>query len=263
MMLFGTVLMHVLLQVNYPLDRAALHFFPLFGLAFFTAADLVPMRFSIPVSLVPALLFTIQQLSFLNLNRISHWDNEHVPREVLDYLHDWKDSTGKLPVVSVHGLPGRVLVYEVFQDERAPIYPIMDEFPASSADFILTYQWVENYPPGYEVRRQFPDVKMELLERKVPVNWVPLERKTPADIPFTHIGDRLAEFPMDGRNNESVLISFEGDLQFQKGPFGGWLALEILDTAHQELSKYHIDLGRTKIPLTGWRIHHKLLKKTL
>ncbi len=261
--ILGTVFMHALLHVNYPLDRAALHFFPFFVLAFITASDRISLRFSLPVTLVAAALFMVQQVSFLNLNRTSHWANENVPLEVLDYLHDWKDSTGKLPVVSAHGLPGRGLVYEVYQDPREPIYPLIDGFPAATADFILTYEWEEHYPEGYVSRLQFPEVKMELLERKIPVDWRLLKRTSPVNIPDTRIGDAICSFEIDGHDFEAISISFKADLACKEGPFEGWISLQVVDTTGKEIAFHYIDLGRTKLPSELNKVHHRLLQGEL
>lgn len=241
--LIGTIAMHLVLDVHYPLDRAALHFFPLFVLALFFVLARLPVLLAAPIAMVPALMFFVQQLTFFNFNRTSHWHNEHVPPVLLEHLKKWQDSTGILPLISVHGLPGRSFVYSAYRDGARLNSPVFEGFPASAADFILTYQWHVEYPDGFITRAEYPDVKMKLLERKVHSDWVHLETHRPEE---SQEGGVLAEINVDGSQFRALTFSFDATLQCNEYPFKAWLGLRILDSTGKEISFYHIDLARVK-----------------
>lgn len=246
--IIGTIAMHLITDVNYPLDRAALHFFPLFVLALFFVLAKLPRFVAFPAALAPALLLLFQQISFFNFNRTSHWDNEHVPVSILDNLKKWQDSTGIQPLISTHGLPGRVFVYNEYRDGARLNSPVFEGFPASSADFILTYQWQNEYPVGFETRAEYPEVKMKVLERKIHNDWSPLFPNL--EVEGTDIetkeGKVLADFEMDGARYQALSISFQGTFHCEEYPYKGWLALRVADSADKEISFYYIDLARVK-----------------
>ncbi|HCS20455.1 MAG TPA: hypothetical protein DIW47_07820 [Bacteroidetes bacterium] len=240
--------MHLVLDVHYPLDRAALHFFPLFVLALFFVLAKLPRSFAFPTALLPAILLLFQQIAFFNFNRTSHWDNEHVPVSMLDDLKKWRDSTGIQPLISTHGLPGRVFVYNEYRDGAQLNSPIFEGFPAASADFILTYQWHTEYPEGFVTRAEYPDIKMKVLERKVHDDWqlLPPGKEIKGTGLRTKDGQELGTFEVDGRAYQAISISFDGLFQCEDYPYKGWLALRVTDTLNQELSFYYIDLARVK-----------------
>ncbi len=246
--IIGTIAMHLILDVHYPLDRAALHFFPLFVLALFFVLAKLSGFIALPVAIVPACLLLFQQISFFNFNRTSHWDNEHVPVSILDDLKEWQDSTGIQPLISTHGLPGRVFVYNEYRDGAQLNSPVFDWFPAASADFILTYQWHEQYPDGFVTRAEYPEVKMKVLERKIHTDWRPLFPgvEVGGTGMETNEGKVLANFEIDGSSFQAVAISFQGTFQCDEYPYKGWLAVRVADSADQELSFYYIDLARVK-----------------
>lgn len=259
--IIGTIAMHLILDVNYPLDRAALHFFPLFVLALFFVFSKLPNFVSLPAAILPALLLLGQQIAFFNFNRSSHWDNEHVPLAIYNDLKHWQDSTGIQPLISTHGLPGRVFVYHEYREGAGLNSPVFDGFPAASADFILTYQWHGEYPEGFITRAEYPEVKMKVLERKIHHDWRPLfqDVEVKGTGMETKEGKVLSGFELDGAHFQAVAISFEGTFHCDEYPFRGWMALRVTDSADQELSFYYIDLARVKPDLKN----KELIKRRL
>lgn len=259
--LIGTIALHLILDVNYPLDRAALHFFPLFVLALFFVLAKLPGFIALPAAMVPALMLFVQQISFFNFNRTSHWDNEHVPVAILDDLKIWQDSTGIQPLISAHGLPGRVFVYNEYRDGAQLNSPVFEGFPAASADFILTYQWHEQYPEGFVTRAEYPEVKMKVLERKIHHDWNLLFQNL--EVGGTGLetkeGKILSRFEIDGARFQALAISFQGTFHCDDYPYKGWLALRVADSTDQEISFYYIDLARVKPDLRN----KELIKRRL
>ncbi|MHB1277016.1 MAG: ArnT family glycosyltransferase [Bacteroidia bacterium] len=264
--IIGTIAMHLILDVHYPLDRAALHFFLLFVLALFFVLTKLRRSLALPTALLPALLLLFQQISFFNFNRTSHWDNEHVPVSIIDDLKKWQDSTGIQPLISTHGLPGRVFVYNEYRKGAGLNSPKFEGFPAASADFILTYQWHEQYPEGFVTRAEYPDIKMKVLERKVHDDWQFLSpaREMKGTGLRTKDGQDLGTFEVDGRAYQAISVSFDGWFQSDDYPYKGWLALRITDTTDQELSFYYIDLARVKPDMKNkQRIQRRLFQDRL
>ena len=256
----GTILQHVLMDVFYPLDRAALHFFPLFATAFFFVLKELPRFLAVPLGAIPAVLLGIQQLDFYNYNRTSHWVHEHVPEDLYHRLLHWQDSTGIDPLISVHGLSGRTLVYHGLQNGNELNSPTFEFFPSRVADFVVSHPWVSFDTSGFRSFVTYPDLDILVYERMEHRDWIPVDSVSVERLDPDIASRTLGEFDLKGRHARAVAIEVSGVFQTETNLYRGWMALYHSDTLDQELGFYYLDMARMIPDLReGKRIHKRML----
>jgi hypothetical protein len=174
-LLWADVLMRIamayLLQVNYPKDRAAIHFVPLFILVVAYGADLASLRW--PTFRWAALLllaFPLRTLFTLNTSVTSIWPEQAVPKALLEQM---ATSDSEAPAIigayhqlqlvvpygaRVHGLQIPPIHWEGFPNERYDRMLVDERIgDADRAGFMVT--------AGTRVNG------LVLMERERPLKW--------------------------------------------------------------------------------------------
>ncbi len=134
--IIGTILLHHILGVKYPLERAALHLIPLFFLALFLNFDGHVFKSRFALGIFPIML-CVHFISTANLSHSTRWKSEAVPHEFYRIMKDFKDQQGRIPLISAPVYQTNSLAFRDALDKTNLSPNILPAFPSNYADFII------------------------------------------------------------------------------------------------------------------------------
>lgn len=143
------LLMHNILGVKYPQERAALQIYVLFIISLFFAIDNIKPNYLKYLFPLPTLIVTIQFIWLFNFTHIQHWKNQTVPYAFYQKIYGWQQQNNNIkPTIAGHGLLGKVLDYYDYKNGGLLNSTKDDTSPSKIADFIITNDWnsnIQNY----------------------------------------------------------------------------------------------------------------------
>ncbi|MBL4586142.1 MAG: hypothetical protein JKX84_03665, partial [Flavobacteriales bacterium] len=170
---FGIVVLHFVAGINYPIDRAGVHLFPLMITTWFFAIDSERGYLKWPLILVVCGVLCVPTFSNINFDTTPHWAREHIPVSYYNELSDWKDEWGSSPTVSCHLLAFPSLEYSDYLNKGKLNMVCNPEYPSSIADFVV----FDSYTPwfssdSYDTLYFNPSTGLGLLKQSNPLTWV-------------------------------------------------------------------------------------------
>jgi len=134
----GAILLNQLLAVNYPEERTAIYFLPLFILAFAFAMDqLVLINYKFKYFILPLLFFPIQLFSTLNLNSSRLWAEQHIEKDIFDAALQQQQKQNMPLRISMYHMHAMSWAYQsMFYNYPFQIAETTD-FPDQFADLML------------------------------------------------------------------------------------------------------------------------------
>lgn len=244
---FGTITLHVTAGVNYPQNRAAIYFYVLFMFALFFALDHFKFKIKFFLSAVTALIFLIQFITTINLNYAPVWKDETIPVSFYNYLLRWQNERGIMPIVSAHGLLGKVVDYYNYQDGSKMRHVEENDFPGKTADFIITNNWnTIDISAQYDTVLQNKKTNTALMQRKELVRWSPVrilngDSRSSSDDFFP-----VFEIPADRFRGSPFCYNVSVKVQSNKFPFIGKMVTELRNSTGDVIAYRSIDLQRIK-----------------
>lgn len=179
MTIIGYVIVHNILGVNYPQERAALQFILLFILAIYFSVDKIKYSGVKYLFIIPILIIPIQFIILLNFKYIQHWKNQTVPFTFYEELYGWQEKNKKKPLISGHGILSKVFNFYDYQNNGALNIAKDQPTPSTIADFLITNNWQNNIT-NYDTLIYDEKTSVALLKRKEFVNWdLVLEQANP------------------------------------------------------------------------------------
>lgn len=132
----GTVLLHILMDVKYPLDRAALHFFILFVLSLFQSIDQTPRLLHQIAAILPTILM-IHFASMFGFSYSTRWKTEAVPAAFYQALVAWQEVHDRPPTVSASIFQTTNLCFQDALKESVLLPNLVPEANSKYSDFIV------------------------------------------------------------------------------------------------------------------------------
>lgn len=166
----GAWLLAVVLEVNYPEDRAAIYFIPLFVLTvIFAVYELERMKAKTWIFYLPLLIFPLQFIKNINLQVTRMWPDQSFPKEFHDRMVDeQKKSTELLTFSCYHLHEANWSFYNLNTDNRLNP-PQMSRTASHTADWQILFRKV--YEPVknlYSVVLEDDRFDQVLVKRKQP-----------------------------------------------------------------------------------------------
>jgi len=263
--IIGTILLHLILDINYPQDRAAIHFFVLFMAVFFFNLDQFNKKTFRYFGPVIALALTIQLFISMNLRYVPHWKQETVPISFYNLLSQWHQKTGVLPTISANGILGKVFEHYGFHHGETLNSTQDKEFPSKIADFLITSHWVnKNFIIGYDTLQYDKETGVSLMQRKNRFEW----QQVLSHSEKKNFNSKKSIFFLEIPAEQFLKAPFCYDISFKaqskRFPFRCWIVCDVFDDSNKSLSYNSIDLQRVKsdIRQTSF-IHRRLYLETI
>lgn len=259
--ILATILLNVLFGVNYPEDRAALFFYPLFVLSLIFISDRIfrPIRRKGAYLLfLPLLWIPLHFMININFTHdLFFWD-QRLPERFYEQVRS--AHSGKYPPgVQANAMRHFVWQYYTFMDEGKEIKVQYKNHPSfNKADFIIVRP--ENNPQWriyYDSLDYDPPSELYLMKRKNALKKDLL--KTISD-EYTQEGITDREFftlykgPVDSLKNESLYIGLNLDIDSPHKPLVLNVVVEVRNAEGQFVQYESLELDWLKTDWTGEEI---------
>jgi hypothetical protein len=171
------IAMALLLGVNFPEDRAALHMVPLAILLIASAVDAIVARRQVfRVAALLLLVLPVRSLVTANLDHTLLWPEQSVPLRFLKRIADEQESDQRLTIGAYHQL-SMVLPYAARINDLSLNPPDVQGFPHAPTDYsIVDERFLDEALPGYRTVDHAPGPGLYLLQREKPLKLEQLER---------------------------------------------------------------------------------------
>lgn len=257
--IIGTITMHLALGINYQHDRAALHFFVLFVLAFYFSLDNLKLEYLKYLGFIPAIALCTQFFVNINLSYVPFWKNESIPTSISDFLIKESNKSNCLPTISSQFFLGMNLEYIAYSNNEIMNCTHEKNFPSKISDYIIANSWWENnISLDYDTLIFDSTTKTVLLKRKRKFEWQYVEtyketRRKLSDQYYTFL-------EMEPKSNYidkpfSYDISF--NLSSKKIPVDCKVVCSIYDSLSKTLLFEEIDLFRVNPNVKESNFFHK------
>ena len=233
--LVAVVVMHHLLDVNYPEDRVAMHFLVLAPTALVFLVDKLVSEASGPklplvlmASSVLLTLFPINTILSANLTHVQLWKEDACAREFYFLIKQESIESETTPTIAGYRLRDLPLYYYGFKHDR-PVTVIQDiGYKGDEADYQYAVLGEDGMWDRYEKLNHNPESGITLVkrkQRKPELLWV--EKTTPSkDLnsePFTV----FYESDIDTMGGKDLLWEIELDMPRLEEPFQAWITTDI------------------------------------
>lgn len=246
--IIGYILMHNILGVKYPQERAALQIYLLFMFALFFAIDNINIKPLKYLFALPTLIITIQFLYLFNFKHIQHWKNQTVPYSFYQHLYTWQQNNNIKPTISGHGLLGKVLDYYDYTN-GGKLNCTRDDIPPSKiADFIITNNWNSNIT-GYDTVLYEKETSVALMQREKLVEWEFVFQKTIKDTIVYGDFYNLAEFSTKELKSKSACFDVKFDAQSKDFPFISFIVCTANNANNEQIhyTNYNLQIAKADI----------------
>lgn len=230
------VLMHHLLEVNYPEDRVAMHFLVLFPFALIFLLDGIeskPIRLIAPIVL---LIFPVNMLLSANLAHVRLWKVDACAKEFYEEVRRYSESTGEAPTIAGYRLRDIPLYYYGFKN-NAPVTVIQDvAYQGNEADLQYAFLVEDGKWNDYQVLKYNKAADLHLLKRKKErkqVTWD--EKTTPAREVSIEPYFPFYESEIDSMVGKDLLWEVEVQMPELSEPFRSWVTTVISTEKHETL----------------------------
>ncbi|MGB0369577.1 MAG: hypothetical protein ACPGD8_09235, partial [Flavobacteriales bacterium] len=165
-----TLSAHFILDVKFPVDRAALHFL-LLGLSlWFLEIDRADSSLLRAFGWLPTFIFLITGCYQANTSYSLLWKTVAVPTEFYEHIRNWQNEN-TTPTISAHGLNLTNLTY-LNRKHKDWLLESNPNWPNKTSDFILTDESLKDQSfPNYDTIFYSKHTSLALLQRRAPINW--------------------------------------------------------------------------------------------
>lgn len=221
------VLMAVLLKVNYPEDRAALHMVPLFILSLALTVDaLAPRSGAVRYAALVLLYLPLRTIITANTTHTSLWPDESVPARFVVRMAGIQEQQGRPLVIGAYRQMNRSLPFAAVQYGAPLPMPITEGFPIGPHDVrIARPDHLKAASIGYKELDHDRGTGLTLLRREQPL---PLFSSPPIHRPSRATSDEfIGVLETDTlRSGSDHLVEVSGHLN-SEGPAQVKLVVEV------------------------------------
>lgn len=211
--LFGTVVLHFLIGVNYPHNRAALHILIvslLFIFFVFDQADNWTKYFAI----IPAIIFFVHHLLNLNLSYPSGWKDSTIDKPFYDVIKLKQAKSEKLLTINAPFYFGEVIHYYNYRQPIRMNNVQWAGYPNKIADYIIANPTdkVENNGE-FDTACFNPVTQIALLERKIKTDWQLLKSENYINLKKNDTVIKLGSMELTVESDQYILATIAADFQ--------------------------------------------------
>ncbi|MCF8256671.1 MAG: hypothetical protein K9J06_03910 [Flavobacteriales bacterium] len=252
----GTIALHHLFGVNYPTERAAAHFIPLFLLSLYVGIDRADNALANMVGVILPAAFALQFFSMANISHTISWKNEAVPPSFYRHIVDWKAEEGRNPYLITDAFHSAILAYydHLYQGGISVSSESIDS--SSTADLVMTSVILPLPVMSlFDTLDHHEASGVTLLKRKRSCRWMPVAH---FQRPDTAGRMEYVAFIVTGLEQlqcRSCAIAIDASFTAQSPtyPFGWWYVTQVFDgqnnlimTVQNDLQRGHSDIGLMK-----------------
>lgn len=228
-----SIALHLLFDVNYPRERAALHFFIVVVIAFFILIDQLPKHWK-KIGLYPPLIFFIHLLVTVNFSytpvfKFETLNDEHYKEVVrVQKKHD------HLLTISAMGILGRVLDHYNYVNQSNINTFQESDYPSKIADLMLVNTLTAPFDVNeFDTLYYNSASTVALLERKNKAKWITkiTEKAVVVDSNKEYIN--LFDFYYTPTAGSSLKMEIEMDLLSELDPCDSWLVCDLTNNEHK------------------------------
>ncbi len=241
---FGTIFLHHWKGVNYPVDRAAAHYIPLFLISFYLLFDGMPRHWTKALSVIAAVVLGVHFLAVANLTHTTHWKNEAVAEDIYVHMLDWKTKNGRPPIISCDHFHNTVLAYYDLQHQGMLYGQELPNHPNINADFILALDGIQPAKDGLYDTIAYQEYNgLALLQRKTNQQWIQAASFKINDglyhETFVSFGDiSVSEYKL----KEQFAIEVSLLAKSSHFPMKWWFTVQVMSSNGEFLSVYSTNL---------------------
>ncbi|MHC1706398.1 MAG: hypothetical protein AB9842_02625 [Bacteroidales bacterium] len=244
------VLGHIFFGVNYPEDRTAMFFFPLFILSAVFLMDVENNRiiklFRIPVLLL-LVLIPVHFIFSVNATHVSIWYQEGIPRDFYHTVLQHKEKTGRIPTLGGYMLRRFCWGYQNYcRGGQLPMIKTSG-YPEMYADFQIVHMnknipWLYKYD---QIAYDYPS-GLSLLQRKKALvrkeaDYAVLVNKSERITEEEYLS--LLEVNIDSLDAGALFIEVSFNLATHARPFQAAVISSINDAEGRNVSYESIELN--------------------
>jgi len=246
--LAGALLLHLILQVNYPENRVAIFLFPLFIGALCFAADDLPQLLKSKISLIaliPLTLIPIHCLTHLNLTHASFYIEDLIPASFYKTVKQHHQPGDYPPIVSGKRLTHFCWSFYDFCEDGTESQITFTNFPENLSDFqISDANDLGFFHKNYQVVDSSLVNQRYLLKRVVPATRVLVGQsaniRTPGFVENEYL--LLYSGNITIPHGQSAYLGITADIVSPVEPFHTWIVAEVNDSTGQTLQYERVSL---------------------
>jgi hypothetical protein len=261
----GIILIHFLVGVNYPENRAALYLLPFFnGALCFATEDACNLfrRKALILILIPLAVIPFHFLSRLNFSHSEFYREDPVPERFFSIVSSERRDDGFPATIGGERLRHFCWSFPVYLHggRENPIFWL--DFPGQLTDFqIADKKDLPAFAGNYHVIDSMPELNRFLLKRNKPVEKrliVTKEKITSNG--FTNAGYFVFfKMPADSLIHHSLKVEVEAEIVSREEPLNIWMAAEVRDSLHRALRYDYMPLNWIR---PAWNGSDSLFRKS-
>lgn len=249
LVLLGSLILIVIAKnvfdVNYPVDRAGMHYYILFLLGYFAIISQKNNKFSVILAIVPAVFIVAHFASQIQFRYVNAWRAETVPVEFYEEIY--VDATNEKPIVAVHGLLGVALEHhaylkgenhngykEIFYCDYTEDYILLSELDVNLGLDLSNYVEV----------LQTTDPNLHLYKRKQQLNHITELRSQTTPFGFEGEGGTLNLVEIESLSGEKMSVNLDYTIKFSKKNQSFWIVVQVRDKNGEQVDGRYIDCRR-------------------
>lgn len=232
--LVGTLLLAYGLEVNFPEDRAALYFIPLFilGVSYFIQF-ISEKRKYLKYAAFALLFFPIQFLAHMNVSVSMLWPDQSFPKIFYDRMVEEQIQNKEQLTISCYLLHEINWAFYDLDSKKPLNSPQITGHPTTLADWqILSYDRYKEVEKNYEIVLDNADFSQVLAKRKTALKKTLLVEREKSAMPSSaqeFLG--IYDAPADSIPTENMLLKIRVELSSNEEPFQAQFVISAKDTA--------------------------------
>ncbi len=263
----GILLLSTIFKINYPEDRVAMYFIPLFICAIPTTTYKLfglSKRNYIMFVLIPLLFFPAHFVYSLNFKYVNGYKTEVLPERYYHTIANDPDNNGEFPA-TIGGYRMRMFCWAFMNYVNGGSQNLLDyqSYPETQSDYQIVDidenpEWLEHY----DIIDSEGTMNRKLLKRKKKIVSYPIKKYTISNPPVSNREFyRLIDIKADSIINSSCLITFNLDLNSPESPFYAWVVVQYNDDQGNNILYKSIPVNwlRSKWGGTHTRFVHSIL----
>lgn len=206
--LVGTILLHLVLGVNYPQNRASLHIYLLIILFVFIWLDQVKLNLQY-ATLIPAAVIIAHHLVYINMSYPYYWRFATMNKGLYNCIVTEQNESGPLLTINGPFYFGENVHYYNYL-EPSPMNNVQwSDYPSDIADLMIVNSIDKVANKGvFDTLYYHPSTQVSLLKRKNPTPWKFVTTLNPIDTISNDSIIHLFELKFDSEYN-NALVDFK------------------------------------------------------
>lgn len=215
--ILGTILMHLILGINYPHNRAALHILIISLMAFFFYLDSVKNSWNW-ISVIPAIVFLGHHIYHINLSYPATWKDSTLDKSLYQCLVEEQSNQADLITINAPFYFGECVHYFNYLEPQRLNNVQWIDYPSNVADYLIV-----NPADQIKNENQFdtiychPVTKVALFKRKTKTIWTDLMHvELIEETQVNTTNSLLGKLKIEPAQTSDYLLSLSGFFQCEK-----------------------------------------------